>query len=203
MQIKYPFKGKFKEFKKGERFIKSFKRGVVIFGSARTKPTTKEYKKATKIAYNISRYNIPIITGGGAGCMEASNKGAKDKISVAMNIKLPFEQCSNPYANKVVLFKHFYIRKYFLMKSSKATIIMPGGLGTLDEAFEALTLIQTGKIKPRPVIFVGKSYYKGLVKWIKKKLLKKGSISEKDTKLFSLTDNIDEIVKKSLKPFRI
>jgi uncharacterized protein (TIGR00730 family) len=200
MKVNRPFKGKYQEFEKGEKFIKSFPKGVVIFGSARTKPSSWEYNFAFEVSRLLSSKGITVITGGGAGIMEASNKGAKDGVSVAMNITLPHEQCCNEYANKIITFEHFYIRKYFLLKSSKATIIMPGGFGTLDEGFETLTLLQTGKIAKRPVVFVGKKYYNYLNKWIKKSLYKNGSISKKDFKIYTISDDVQEtfdLVKKT------
>ncbi len=201
MKIKRPFKGKFKEFNKGEKFLKQFNRGVVVFGSARSKPNSWEYKIAEQISKKLSSEGITIITGGAFGCMEAANKGAKDGESIAINIRLPKEEGCNKYTNKKISFEHFYVRKYFLLKSSKATIIMPGGFGTLDEAFETLTLMQTGKICKRPIVFVGKKYYKGLYDWVFNKLYKGSYIDKNDLDFLFLSDNAKEIFNIVKKPF--
>lgn len=169
---------------------------VTLFGSARTKPGTKYYDLATNIAYKATQMGLGVITGGGPGVMEAANKGAyegKGK-SVGLNIDLEFEQHPNQFIDndKVVTFDYFFVRKVMLMKYSQAFIVLPGGFGTFDELFEALTLTQTKKVNPFPIILVGKSYWIGLVEWIKSSVLKEGNISEKDIDLIQLVDTSEE-----------
>ncbi len=172
---------------------------VSIFGSARTKPENKYYKIAEEIAYKLTKLNYGVITGGGPGIMEAGNKGAskgKGK-SVGVNIVLEFEQEPNKYIDndKIINFDHFFVRKVMFMKYSQGFIVLPGGFGTLDELFEAITLIQTNKIAKFPIVMVGKDYWKDLIAWIKKTmLLKEKNISEEDLEIFKLVDTADEAV---------
>ncbi len=170
---------------------------VSIFGSARTEPDNEYYKKAEKIASLFAKNKFAVITGGGGGIMEAANKGAKEGggKSVGLNIVLPFEQQPNKYSNVKVNFKYFFTRKVMLIKYATAYIIMPGGFGTLDELFEAVTLIQTHKIKPFPVILVGKSYWSGLIEWVKNTLKENNTISESDLEILYVMDEPEEIVK--------
>lgn len=173
---------------------------VSIYGSARTKPDHKYYKLSEQIAAKLVHEGFGIITGGGPGIMEAGNKGAYKEggKSVGLNIELPYEQSHNPYIDrdKLINFKYFFVRKVMLVKYAQAFIFMPGGFGTLDEMFEALTLIQTHKIERVPVILVGKSYWKGLLAWVRETMLhKEHNISEEDLDLFYLTDDPDEVVK--------
>ncbi len=169
---------------------------VSIFGSARTKPGDKYYEVAERIAKGLAKAGYAVITGGGPGIMEAANKGAADVdgVSVGLNINLPFEQEANPYTNIPLSFKYFFVRKVMFIKYAMAFIGMPGGFGTLDELFEAITLIQTQRIKSFPIILVGKSYWSGLVDWIKETLMEAGNIKEEDLLLFNIIDDPDEVV---------
>ena len=173
---------------------------VSIYGSARTKPDHKYYKLSEQIAAKLVHEGFGIITGGGPGIMEAGNNGAYKEggKSVGRNIELPYEQSHNPYIDrdKLINFKYFFVRKVMLVKYAQAFIFMPGGFGTLDEMFEALTLIQTHKIERVPVILVGKSYWKGLLAWVRETMLhKEHNISEEDLDLFYMTDDPEEVVK--------
>lgn len=172
---------------------------VSIFGSARTAPGTKDYKLAEEIAFKLTQSGFGVITGGGPGIMEAGNKGAnKGKgTSVGLNIDLPFEQNNNPWIDhdKNVNFDYFFVRKVIFVKYSQGFVVMPGGFGTLDELFEAITLIQTKKIGRFPIVLVGKSYWSGLLDWIKERLLEDyKTISPEDLNLFRLVDTADEAV---------
>lgn len=171
---------------------------VTVFGSARTKNDHEYYKLATQIAFDISKLGMGIITGGGPGIMEAANKGAYEGEgkSVGLNIDLEFEQHSNPYIDndKIVNFDYFFVRKVMLMKYSQAFIVLPGGFGTFDELFEALTLTQTKKIDKFPIILVGKEYWGGLIDWIKNTVAKEGYISEKDIDLVQLVNSSEEAI---------
>ncbi|MBC8112639.1 MAG: TIGR00730 family Rossman fold protein [Verrucomicrobia bacterium] len=173
---------------------------VSIFGSARTKPDHVYYKMAEEIASKLVRHGYGVITGGGPGIMEAANKGAKLQggKSVGLNIELPFEQKSNDYvdSDKNIDFDYFFVRKVMFVKYSQGFVVMPGGFGTLDELFEALTLIQTYKIGRFPIVLVGKDFWSGLVSWIETVLLQEaGNISPNDMFLFSVVDTTDEAVK--------
>ena len=171
---------------------------VSIFGSARTKPGTKYYELATKIAQRIAQEGYGVITGGGPGIMEAGNLGAhlEKGTSVGLNIDLPFEQHDNPYIDndKNLQFDYFFVRKVMFVKYSQGFVVMPGGFGTLDELFEAITLIQTNKIEKFPIILVGRSFWAGLLYWVKNTLLENGNISEKDLDLLQMADNEEEVV---------
>ena len=170
---------------------------VSIFGSARTKPDHPAYQMASDIAFKLSQAGYGVITGGGPGIMEAANKGAKEANgkSVGLNIKLPFEQHPNPYIDydKLVNFDYFFVRKVMFMKFAQGFIVLPGGLGTLDELFEALTLVQTNKQAKFPIILVGTSFWTGLIDWIKKVMLEDDQyISPEDMFLFKIVDTADE-----------
>jgi uncharacterized protein (TIGR00730 family) len=185
-----------------EGFEKMAKIGpcVSIFGSARTKPDNPYYKLAEEIAYRLTQEGYGIITGGGPGIMEAGNKGAKEGKgkSVGLNIRLPFEQSSNIYVDmdKNINFDYFFVRKTIFLKYSQGFIAMPGGFGTLDELFEALTLVQTSKIANFPVILVGSAYWNGLVDWIRQTMLEKEHyITPNDLQLFHVVDTCEEAVK--------
>lgn len=185
-----------------EGFEKMTKIGpcVSIFGSARTKPENKYYQLAEEIATRLTQEGYGVITGGGPGIMEAANKGAKagKGKSVGLNIRLPFEQSSNPFVDldKNLVFDYFFVRKTIFLKYSQGFIAMPGGFGTLDELFEALTLVQTSKIAHFPVILVGTDYWGGLVDWIRKTMLEKErNVSPEDLSLFHVVDTADEAVK--------
>lgn len=169
---------------------------VTMYGSARTPVDNPYYLMAEEIAAGLAKAGYCVITGGGPGMMEAANKGAIEAggISVGLNIDLPHEQDPNPYANLPLDFKYFFVRKVMFMKYSSAFICMPGGFGSLDELFEALTLIQTERIKPFPIVLVGTDFWAGLVDWIKDKLLGYGNISPEDISLFRVLDDVDEVV---------
>jgi len=171
---------------------------VTIFGSARTREDTKYYNLTVNVAKKVSEAGYGIITGGGPGIMEAGNKGAHlaGGTSVGLNIELPFEQNDNPYIDddKSLDFDYFFVRKVMFVKYSQAFVVLPGGFGTLDELFEALTLIQTNKIGKFPIILVGKSFWKSLINWIKDTMLNEGNISETDLDLISLVDTEEEVV---------
>lgn len=170
---------------------------VTIYGSARTTVDHKYYLLAEKIAADLAVAGYCVITGGGPGVMEAANKGASEAggVSIGLNIDLPHEQAPNPYANFPLNFKYFFVRKVLFMKYSTGFVCMPGGFGSLDELFEALTLIQTERIKPFPIVLVGSEFWAGLVDWIKDKLLGSGNISPEDMSLFRVIDDPDEVVR--------
>lgn len=170
---------------------------VSIFGSARVRPGDEPYERTVIIARKLAENGFNVITGGGPGIMEAGNKGARERkaSSIGLNIMLPLEQEPNPFSNVKLDFQYFFVRKVMFVKYAQAYIGMPGGLGTLDEIFEALTLIQTRRIKPFPVILVGRDYWSGLIDWIKGTLLEQHYISDTDMDLFSVMDDPDEVVR--------
>ena len=184
------------EFVEGIDTLSEVGPAVSIFGSARTRPDHKYYKLAQEIAALCVKANFAVITGGGGGIMEAANKGATEAkgVSVGLNIELPFEQKPNPFANIQMNFKYFFIRKVMFVKYATAYVGMPGGFGTMDELFEALTLIQTHRIRPFPVILAGSDYWGGLVEWIKENLLSRELISPGDMDIFRVMDDPEEIV---------
>ena len=171
---------------------------VSIFGSARTLDQHKYYKLTEEIAYLLTKSGFGIITGGGSGIMEAANKGAHfaGGKSVGLNIALPFEQKPNPFidSNKLLTFNYFFVRNTMFMKYSMGFICLPGGFGTLDEMTEAITLIQTQKLAPFPIVLVSRSYWQGFVDWVRSSLLKAGNISAEDLSLFTLADTAEEAV---------
>jgi hypothetical protein len=179
------------EFIEGFDDLSSVDRGVSIFGSARTPPDDPQYLNAQETARLLAEAGFSIITGAGPGIMEAANKGAKlgGGRSIGCNIELPFEQGANPYVDTLVNFRYFFVRKTMFIKYSSAFIIFPGGFGTLDEAFEALTLIQTGKIYQFPVILFGRHYWAGLIRWLQSRVLVERKISPGDMDLMLLTDD--------------
>lgn len=192
-----------KIFKIMSEFVEGFEKlarigpCVSIFGSARTEPGSKYYKLAEEIAFQLTQHGYGVITGGGPGIMEAGNLGAKrgKGRSVGINIDLPFEQEPNFFIDndKLITFDHFFVRKVMFMKYAQGFIVLPGGYGTFDELFEALTLIQTEKIGRFPIILADSSYWKGLIDWIKNVMLKQEkNISEEDLELFSVVDTADE-----------
>jgi uncharacterized protein (TIGR00730 family) len=184
------------EFVEGFETLSKIPPAVAIFGSARVLPGTDAYLKAEAIAALLGRNGYSVITGGGPGVMEAANKGATEAgaTSVGLNIELPLEQKPNIYANKLLNFRYFFVRKVMFVKYSFAFVILPGGFGTLDELFEAITLIQTRKIKPFPVILVGKSYWKGLIDWIGDTLLKEKMIAVEDLDILKTVDTPEEVL---------
>ena len=173
---------------------------VSIFGSARDKENTPYYQLAEEIAYLLTKKGFGVITGGGPGIMEAANKGAHfaGGKSVGLNIDLPHEQRPNPFIDqdKFINFNYFFVRKVMFMKYSQGYIVLPGGFGTLDEMFEAITLIQTHKLVRFPIVMVSERYWKGLIDWIKEKQLGEGKVSEEEMDIFSLVDTAEEAVEK-------
>lgn len=169
---------------------------VSFFGSARTQPDDPCYELTVQISKRLAAAGYPILTGGGPGIMAAANQGAAqaDGISIGLNINLPFEQEPNPYANLPLDFKYFFVRKVMFIKYAMAFVCLPGGFGTLDELFESLTLMQTRRIKPFPVILVCSDYWSGLVSWMEKELLKRGKVGEDDMFLFTVLDDADDVV---------
>lgn len=187
------------EFVQGYERLNNIGPCVSIFGSARTNSEDKYYKLAESIAFELTQNGYGVVTGGGPGIMEAGNKGAHrgKGISVGLNIELPFEQFDNAYidADKNLEFDYFFVRKVMFVKYSQGFVVMPGGFGTLDEMFEAMTLIQTKKIGAFPIVLVGSDFWGGLMDWIKSTLLEKfGNISEKDLDLFSIVDTEKEVI---------
>ena len=185
------------EFVEGFDSLSSIKGPAVsFFGSARTKPDDPYYELTTMIAAELVNNDYTVITGGGPGIMEAANKGAAETggNSVGLNINLPFEQEPNIFTNLPLSFKYFFVRKVMFIKYALAFICMPGGFGTLDEAFEALTLIQTKRIKPFPVILVGSEYWSGLIDWMKEKMLAADKVDNEDMLIFNVMDDPVEIV---------
>jgi uncharacterized protein (TIGR00730 family) len=185
------------EFVEAIETLSRVKHAVSIFGSARTKPDDPYYQKAELLARRLVEKGFGVITGGGPGVMEAANKGAAEAggQSVRMNIRLPFEQKPNPYANVSIDYKYFFIRKVMFVKYAVAYVILPGGFGTMDELFEALTLIQTKRIKSFPVILMGSEYWKGLFDWLRKTMLRDNKVSPEDLERFQIIDDPDEAVK--------
>jgi uncharacterized protein (TIGR00730 family) len=179
------------EFIEGFDTLASLQKAVTVFGSARTGPDDPQYRAAQEVSRLLAEAGFGIITGAGPGIMEAANKGARDGRgrSIGCNIELPFEQGANPYVDTLVNFRYFFVRKTMFIKYSVAFIIFPGGFGTLDELFEALTLIQTGKIYQFPVILFGRHYWAGLVRWLQTRVLGEGKISPGDIDLMLLTDD--------------
>ena len=173
-------------------------RAVTIFGSARVKENDVYYQKAKFLGKLFAENSIPVITGGGPGIMEAANRGAFENggVSVGLNIELPMEQKPNPYTNLTINFRYFFVRKLMLLKYGFSYVIFPGGFGTLDEFSEAITLIQTHKIKPFPIILVGSEYWSGLLKWMKDTILFNNFINESDLEIFSIVDDPYDILEK-------
>ena len=191
-------------FKVMSEFVQGYERMakigpcISIFGSARTKPDDKYYQMAENIAEMLGKRGYGVITGGGPGIMEAGNKGAQKGggKSVGLNIDLPFEQSGNPYIDPEsnLKFDYFFVRKVVFVKYSQGFVVVPGGFGTLDEMFEALTLIQTKKINKRPVVLVGSEYWQGLIDWLKHTMLQDGKISEPDLDLFKIVDTEEDAI---------
>jgi uncharacterized protein (TIGR00730 family) len=184
------------EFVEGFEVLPRVYPGVTIFGSARTRPDDPDYQKAEKLAELLVRAGFSVITGGGPGIMEAANKGARNAggYSVGLNIRLPMEQEPNPYANIKLEFRYFFVRKVMLAKYSVAFVFFPGGFGTMDEMFEILTLVQTKKIRPVPIVLVDKQFWKPLVSWFTKTLIPENKISTQDLEIFKILDEPEEIV---------
>ncbi len=169
---------------------------VTIFGAARFNKDNKYYKKTVELAQALAKEGFPIISGGGPGIMEAANKGAAkmDQVSVGLNIELPHEQVPNPYQSVALNFRYFFARKVMFIKYSMGYVCMPGGFGTMDELFEALTLMQTNRIYHMPLILFGTEFWQGLIDWMKQTLLGFDTVSDIDFDLIKLTDDIDEVI---------
>jgi uncharacterized protein (TIGR00730 family) len=184
------------EFVEGFESLSHIGPAISIFGSARTSKNDKFYKITVKVAELLAKRGFAVISGGGPGIMEAANLGAQRAkgVSVGLNIELPMEQKPNRYQTKSLTFRHFFARKVMFVKYASGYVIMPGGFGTLDEFFEALTLIQTGKIRRFPVVLMGKKFWGGLLDWVKKTMVKEGMISPADLDLFFVTDDPAEAV---------
>ncbi|MFT7441998.1 MAG: hypothetical protein ACI9Q3_000360 [Maribacter sp.] len=186
------------EFVNGYERLSKIGPCVSIFGSARTKPDHPHYILAEEVAFKLTQNGFGVITGGGPGIMEAGNKGANrgKGVSVGLNIELPFEQHDNPWIDrgKSLDFDYFFVRKVMFVKYSQGFVVMPGGFGTMDELFEAITLIQTKKIGRFPIVLVGSKFWGGLMDWIKETLIEEGNISAEDLNLFRIVDTADEAV---------
>jgi uncharacterized protein (TIGR00730 family) len=185
------------EFTEGFDQLSEIGFAITLFGSARTKADDRYYQKAERIAQRLAEEKFAIITGGGPGIMEAANKGAieRNAISIGLNIDLPFEQAPNKFQNLSLDFRYFFARKVMFVKHSMGYVIMPGGFGTMDEFFEALTLMQTNKIYPMPLVLVGVDFWQGLIDWMRDRLMSEGTITEKDFNFITLTDDVEEVVK--------
>ena len=190
------------EFADAFEALSKFSNAVTVFGSARTLENHPRYQKAYELGKRIAQEGLPVVTGGGPGIMEAANRGAFEQggHSIGLNIELPLEQKPNRFLTECHDFRYFFIRKVMLVKYSIAFVIFPGGFGTLDELFESLTLIQTKRIRPFPVILFDSEYWKDMVTWLKKEVMESGNISLRNLDLFHITDSLDdaiEIIKKS------
>jgi uncharacterized protein (TIGR00730 family) len=184
------------EFVEGFENLSDLQPAITFFGSARCRKGEELYENTYELAKMLAKNGFNIITGGGGGVMEAANKGAKEggAKSIGVNIELPFEQKPNPYSTIKLSFRYFFVRKVMFLKYAMAYIVMPGGFGTLDEFSEALTLIQTKKMRPFPIILVGSTYWAGLIEWMKTTQLDTGKISKEDLEIFKIMDDPQQIV---------
>jgi len=184
------------EFVDGFEVLSQIGKAVSIFGSSRTKAGSKYYKLAEEITYLLAKEGYAIITGSGPGIMEASNKGAKRAggHSIGLNIQIPLEQKPNRYVETLLNFHYFFVRKVMFVKYAKAFVIMPGGYGTLDEFTEAINLIQTERIDKFPVVLFGSEYWKGMLDWLRDKVLKNGCITKEELNIFTVVDSPGEVV---------
>jgi hypothetical protein len=184
------------EFIEGFGTLAELPPAISVFGSARTQVGTLEYEAGVRLGRGLVQAGFAVITGGGPGAMEAANKGACEAngISVGLGIELPFEQGLNPYVDIGLNFRYFFVRKMMFVKYAQGFVVLPGGLGTLDELFEALTLVQTQKVTRFPIVLFGSEYWGGLVDWLKNTLIAQGKASEADLLLFHVTDDVDEAV---------
>jgi uncharacterized protein (TIGR00730 family) len=184
------------ELEMGFAALSGLNRGVAVFGSARTREDEPRYQVARTIGRALGEAGFSVLTGGGPGSMEAANRGAREAgtTSIGLTIDLPFEPGANPYVDITVDFHYFFARKVMFVRYSGAFVVLPGGYGTLDETFEALTLIQTGKIRYFPVVLFDSGYWSGLVEWLRDRMLADGNISPPDLDLIEVTDSIDEVV---------
>lgn len=192
-----------REFDEGFRIMEPVGPAVCVFGSARTRPGHPEYEQARRVGAGIAKQGYAVITGGGPGTMEAANRGAKDEegLSVGLNIELPHEQSANPWLDIGKEFHYFFARKLMFVRYSWSFVIFPGGFGTLDEMFEVLTLIQTSKARPHPIVLVGADFWQGLIDWIGERLAGEGRISPRDLELFTVCDEDEEIVEGAVRDF--
>lgn len=192
------------EFVDGFEELSDIKTAVSIFGSARSLPSSKPYKIAEKTAALLVKAGYAVITGAGSGIMEAGSKGAKEAggESIGLNILIPTMQKENPYITRSLEFKYFFVRKVMFVKYAKAFVVFPGGFGTLDELFEAITLVQTERVDPFPVILVGKDFWDGLVEWMKKSFIKYKTLDMPEFALFSVVDTPDEVIAEIKKFYR-
>src|SRR6266571_1446133 len=186
------------EFVEGFDTLSDVYNAVTIFGSARTPVDDPYYEKAVETARMLAEEGFPIITGGGPGIMEAANRGCQEGngLSIGCNIELPFEQGLNQYVERAINFRYFFVRKTMFVKYSTAFVVFPGGFGTMDELFEALTLIQTGKVKHFPVVLFGTKYFQGLIDWLRDVAAQEGKIDAKDLDLLHVTDDPAEVVRR-------
>ncbi len=184
------------EFVEGFEDLSKVGPAITFFGSARTKPRDRYYKLAEKTAGLLAKHDYAIITGAGPGIMEAANKGAKKAggSSIGLNIEVPIIQKPNRFITELIDFRYFFCRKVMFVKYAKAFVIFPGGFGTMDEFFESITLIQTKRIKEFPVVLVGKEYWKGLVDWMKKSMIRKDRIDSEDLNVFTIVDTAGEVL---------
>ncbi|EME98060.1 TIGR00730 family Rossman fold protein [Streptomyces mobaraensis NBRC 13819 = DSM 40847] len=184
------------EFVEGFGALAELPPAISVFGSARTRRDSPEYEAATAIGRGLVEAGFAVITGGGPGAMEAANKGAMEAggVSVGLGIELPFEQGINPYVNLGVDFRYFFVRKTMFVKYASGFVVLPGGLGTLDELFEALTLVQTKKVTRFPIVLFGSEYWSGLVRWIEDTLVAGGKVGAHDLQLFHVTDDVEEAI---------
>src|SRR4051795_8458536 len=184
------------EFVEGFGLLAELPRAVSVFGSARTPRDHPHYAAGVAIGAALARAGYAVITGGGPGAMEAANRGAGEAggLSVGLGIELPFEQDLNEWVDVGIAFRYFFVRKTMFVKYAQAFVILPGGFGTLDELFEALTLVQTGKVTRFPVVLIGTSYWQGLLDWVRDVMVPSGRISPDDLDLITLTDDLDEVV---------
>jgi uncharacterized protein (TIGR00730 family) len=184
------------ELAKGFAELEHLGRAVSVFGAARPAPGTAEYQLGVELGRRLGEAGLAVITGGGPGAMEAANKGACEAggVSVGLGIELPFESGLNQWVDKGINFRYFFARKTMFVKYSQGFIVLPGGLGTLDELFEALTLVQTQKVTSFPIVLIGTSYWQGLLDWLRETALAEGKINARDRDMMVLTDDVDEAV---------
>jgi uncharacterized protein (TIGR00730 family) len=185
------------EFVDGFEAMSQVGPAVTIFGSARTRPRNRHYLAARTLARKLAHHGVTVITGGGPGIMEAANRGASEGggVSVGLNIELPEEQELNRYVNLPIAFRYFFVRKVMFVKYAQAFVILPGGFGTLDELFEAVTLVQTKRIKPFPIVLYDRAYWAGLVDWMRERLIQDGMVRPRELSLLRVMDDVDDIVR--------
>lgn len=185
------------EFESAFEILNGMPLGVSVFGSARVREGSPEYDLGVEVGRRIAEAGYPVITGGGPGLMEAANRGAHEAggLSIGLTISLPFEEGANPYVDRAVRFENFFTRKTVFIRYSCAFVVLPGGFGTLDELFEAITLVQTDKIQDFPVILVGTQFWGGLVDWVRDTLVATGKVSPGDLDIITVTDDVDEVLR--------